>query len=106
MEIVIMGWGGRRAVIASVEIAYDETDHWFESHDGDVYDEASIPEAHAWRMKSVSDTLLSSARAVVSNVSHLAHRVERFVDMAERRVVAIELTADHGTAHDVTPEKR
>ncbi len=90
--------------IAKLGFVHHETDHYFDSEHGYLHDESSLPEAHAWCIKAVSDSLLSGARVVVSNVSHLAYHVERFVELAER-VVVIELTGNHGSVHDVPADR-
>ena len=90
--------------IAKLGFVHHETDHFFESEHGYAHDESSLAQAHAWCIKSVSDSLLSGARVVVSNVSHLAYHVERFVELAER-VVVIELTSNYGGVHAVPADR-
>lgn len=90
--------------IAKLGFVHHETDHYFESEHGYRHDESLLAEAHAWCLRSVSDSLLSGKRVVVSNVSHLAYHVERFVELAER-VVVIEITRNYGSVHAVPADK-
>lgn len=89
--------------ISKLGFVHFETDFWFEQEGHYLHNVEDLSQAHEWCLRAVFDTVMSGSKVVVSNVSHLAAHVQRFVGMADR-VVVIELTSNHGSVHDIPGE--